>query len=126
MSLLNAIVTRWAAVPALNSLVTAANVVLGDPILGWPIPALALTGYTRSKANRSSGGNHDQVALRVTIEAATAAKVEEITEAIREYLCPLTVGSQQLADCSGVTLDLGRDPTSQQYIGQATFTFHLW
>jgi len=126
MSLLADIVTRWGSVPQLTALVPAARVIIGEPILGWPVPAIALTGYTRTKQARTTGPAIDTVTLRATIEAPTADDVEAIANAIRDHLCPVAVGSRRLATWAAHSLDLSRDPTSEHYIGTATFDFHLW
>jgi len=126
MSLLADIVTHWGQVPQLVALVPADQVIVGEPITGWPVPAVALTGYTRTKQARTSGSGIDLVSLRVTIEAGSAYDVEIIAEVIREYLCPVTVGSRRLVTWTAYSLDLTRDPTSEHYIGAATYDLQLW
>lgn len=127
MSLLASIVTRWGQVPQLYTLVPAARVIVGEPILGWPVPAVALTGYTRTKQNRvSDGGKIDTVTLRVSIEAASASDVEAIADAIRDHLCPVSVGNRRLVAWITYSLDLTRDPTSEHYVGAATYNLHFW
>jgi hypothetical protein len=126
MSLLADIVTRWGQVPQLVALVPSDQVVVGEPIVGWPVPAVALTGYTRTKQARTSSSGIDVVSLRITIEASSANDVEAIVEAIREYLFPAIVGSRRLVTWTAYSLDLTRDPTSEHYIGAATYDLQLW
>jgi hypothetical protein len=126
MSLLASIVTRWGQVSQLTTLVPVARIIIGEPTLGWPIPAIALTGYTRTKQTRVPTNRIDAVTLRTTIEAASANDVEAIADAIRNHLCPVTVDSRQLVAWFAYTFDLTRDPTSKNYIATATFDFYLW
>jgi hypothetical protein len=126
MSLLADIVTRWGQVPQLTALVPVARIIIGEPTLGWPVPAIALTGYTRTKQARTSASRIDTVSLRTMIEAASASDVEAIADAIRNHLCPVTVGSRKLAAWTSYTFDLIRDPTSEHYVATATFDFYLW
>ena len=126
MGLLADIVARWGATPALQSLVPSDRVILGEPILGWPVPSVAWSGYLRAKRTQGSRATADTVTLRCHCVADTADAVEQIVDAILTHLLPLTSGSHTLPTWESYTLEVARDPTSEQYSGTLSMTCHIW
>jgi hypothetical protein len=126
MSVLGDIVTRWGSVPELAALVPVTRVVIGEPLPGWPVPAIALQGYLLAKRQRASGAIMDTLVVRHVIEAATGDAVEAIAQAILDHLCPLTISGRSCPTWEGYTLELTRDPATEHITGSGTITLHLW
>lgn len=126
MSIMEAIATRWAAVPELVALIPPAQLIRGEPILGWPLPGLAITTISRAKKVRTSQGAGEVVNLSLIIEATSAATIETIGDTILAELLPVPVGPRALREWTTYTMAISRDPTSEHYVGQAELAFHFW
>lgn len=127
-SVLHSIVTRWADVPDLIEVVPAAHVIIGDPIVGWPVPSVVLSGYLRSKKSRTASASRiDRITVRLVIEANSAETVEEIASQILTDLLPVDLDDDlKLRAWESYTLDMSRDATSQHYTGSMTIDFVAW
>ena len=127
MGILSSIVSKWGTVPVLEALVPSTQVVLGEPIVGWPVPSVALQGYQLAKRTRSSGAIADTLTLRCQCVADSSAVIEQIVDAILAHLLPVSIGGGRVIQAwESYSLDLSRDPTSEQYSGSITLTCHVW
>jgi len=128
VSVLSDFVTRWGNVPALNSVVPSTKVIIGEPIPGWDIPAVALTGYARDKAFRvASASRIDRLTVEAILRGATATALESLLLAMATQLPPVPLtGGGTVRDYESFSARLARDPASKQYIIQASITYILW
>jgi len=128
MSLLADIVTRWANVSALHSVVPSTKVIVGEPILGWDIPSVALTGYVREKSVRVANADRiERLTLEASLRGATATALESLLLAMAVQLPPVPLtGGGSIRSYEMFSARLARDPTSKQYVIQATIVYMLW
>lgn len=112
MTVLETIQALWAQTQALTALVPGDQVLIGPPVPGTPLPAVALERVAIRKGDRLSAGSLAACEVTLVAEAEAAETLEAILDAVLLHLQTWSAGRYQALAIGDWSSQLGRDPES--------------